>query len=418
MPLNHGNCLPEESGALPAALWQLFKDVERSARMSKDTERSPRMSKDIEKPSRKPLNLAMIIPDGRFLGTAKVRPETGRTRLEALHGALVEARPSSLRRCRIELVWRSVAALKAVLGQEGLGETPGAVLVISVNRRTFWTVMELRHWSPRGDPGGPICIVRRPVMDCCDEYGSWTHQRMENARTALSEQGMSEFGPIHRWTRLLEIMATDMPSGSWANFGICPDGLENRSWPKPDGSWRTLESVPSVRWTGESLPDALIERIRGFLDGKEGSPLGVVIENPAGPELTAKLESLVKQVAGSVRIWRATGHDTAIAARQLARALGKDSAAPAWLDEVPGIELEVRRTGDGEVTENTNSWLPVIPGHEAIPAGQTYHSRLSRERRVTLAPGIEHVHLHLRRGQEGAWDERYSGRSTGHTIRP
>lgn len=143
-----------------------------------------------------------------------------------------------------------------------------------------------------------------------------------------------------------------------------------------------------------------LARIDGMADARlAGLPLGIVVESPAGPEMTADFEALVRELAGPIRIRRTSGSDAALAAGQLARALGRDPRAPAWLDEVPGIELRVRRTGDGNARETDRDWMPMVPSDEAIPAGETYHSRPSNERRASLAPGIEHVHLHLRRGR-------------------
>ena len=393
-----GTYPPEERGALPAALWQLAADATRRTTL--------------------PTHLALVIPDGRSLGAVKVRKDTGRTALETLHETVERARPRSLARSRIELVWRSVAGLQAVMDQGKLGEALGAVLVISVNRRTFWSVLELRRWSRHRASEGPIRIVRRRAMEDCDESEAWTLHRAEAVRRVLAAQGNGHLEEIHRWTRWVEILATGMGSESLATLGIDANAIEHRSWPMPQGAWGVWPNGPSIDWAPGSLPTALERRIERFRNGDEGVPLAIVAESPVGLEMTAAFEGLVRRLATDVPVYRATGTDTARAAAHLATALGRDPEAPAWLDEVPGIELEVRRkTKDGAMTADTE-WMTVVPGDDAIPAGETYHTRPEPARRVALAPGVEHVQLHLRRGQEGAWDERYSGQHTGHVIRP
>lgn len=395
----HGNCLSSEREILPAALWQLVADASRRA----DT----------------PPHLALVIPDGRYLGAAKVRKETGRTALESLHQALEQARPRALTRSRIEFVWRSVAALRTVLDQGGFEDgPPGAVLVISVNRRTFWTVLELRPWPPSRHGSGPLRIVRRSEMDDCDESEAWTAQRAETVRAALVAEGNGDLESIHRWTRWVEILATGMRPESLAKLGIDAEAIEHRSWPAPEGTWAMWPAPPSITWADASLPPGLLRRIERFRNGEEGKPLAIVVESSVGVEMTAGFESLVRKPAARIPIYRAVGADTARAAKRLAGELGRDPEMPAWLDEVPSIDLEVRKRRDGIASETDTEWMTVVPGNEAIPAGETYHTRPDVARRITLAPGIEHVHLHLRRGQEGAWDQRYSDGSTGYTIRP
>lgn len=393
----HGSSPAEEREALPAALWQLAADATRRADG--------------------PVHLALVIPDGQFLGSVSVRRDTGKTALETLHESLDRSRPRSLTRSRVELVWRSVAALKAVVDQRKLGDRPGAVLVISINRRTFWTVLEFRPWSLTGKGDGPLHIVRSPAMDDCEESEAWTAQRVRTVRRALADQGNDHLGEIGRWTRWVEILATGMGTESLAKLGIDANAIEHRSWPMSCGGWEVWPDTPPINLVTNPLPVALRRRIEGFRNGNEGVPLAIVVESPAGLEMTAAFEASVRQLAKGVPIFRAIGADTAWAAAQLADVLGRDPNAPAWLDKVPGIELEVRtRTKDG--TTRATEWLTVVPGNEAIPAGETYHTHPDPARRVTLAPGIEHVHLHLRRGRDGEWDERYVGPESGHTIRP
>ncbi|MCY4381869.1 MAG: hypothetical protein OXE44_01810 [Nitrospinae bacterium] len=395
-----GNCLPLNRSALPAALWELV------------TEAARRVDN--------PAHLALVIPDGRYLGIPNVQKETGKTALETLHYALVEARPTTLTRSRVEveLVWRSVAALKAVMDRGEIGDKPGAVLVISVNRRIFWTVLELRAWPPNSPSTGPLHIVRKPVMDNCEENEAWTARRMEAVRTALVDQGADDLEAFHRWTRYVEILATGMSQEALAELGIDMNAIEHRSWPIACGKWEVWRDAPSIQWAKASLPRALEQRIVKFRSQTESTPLAIIVESPVGLEMTVGFEALVRELAAGIRILRVTGADTARAASRLADALGLDPQKPAWLDEVPGIDLKVRKRESVDGKETDTSWMPVVPRNEAIPAGETYHTCHHEDRRVTLAPGIEHIHLHLRRGNEGAWDERYSGWSTGHTIRP
>ena len=384
--------------ALPAALWQLVADA---AHMP-----------------RSPTHLALVVPDSRYLGTPKIQEDTGHTALEALYNCFLDARPAALTRNRIELVWRSVAALRAVLDRGVLGDEPGAVLVISVNRRIFWTELELRTWSRSGEGSSPLHIVRRPVMDDCEESEAWTAQRLEIGRAALADKGMCSLEEIHRWTRWVEILATGVPSESFARLGIDANAIEHRSWPTHEGGWTVWPDTSSVPWTIASLPPALEKRLQQFQDNVEVAPLAIVVENPVGIEMTLGFEALLREFAPGILVCQATGADTARAAAKLANSLGLEQDAPAWLDEVPGIELEVRERLTGKAQQVETQWIPVVPRNEAIPAGKTYHTSPDARRRVVLAPGVEHIHLHLRRGSEGQWNERYSGRTTGHTIRP
>ena len=57
-------------------------------------------------------------------------------------------------------------------------------------------------------------------MADCDEHESWTHRRAMEAHTALEKQGVHDLEAIHRWTRMVEVMATNMPNRSWAKYGI------------------------------------------------------------------------------------------------------------------------------------------------------------------------------------------------------
>ena len=254
-------------------------------------------------------------------------------------------------------------------------------------------------------------------MDDCEEDEAWTKLRVQAVEAVLVARDNGQLDEIRRWTRWIELLATGMRPESLEMFGIDARAIEHRSWPKPDGGWEVCPDAPAIEWMSNRLPTALTSRIEGFRNKDEGEPLAIVIDSPVGVEMTLAFERLVRKLAQGIPIFRATGTDTARAAARLAAALGRDPDAPAWLDEVPGIEVEVRERTTERVAETTK-WMSVVPGREAIPAGQIYHTRPDPARRVTLAPGIEHIHLHLRRGRDDAWDERYSGKDTGHRIRP
>ena len=399
----HGKCPPDQRYALPDALWQLVSDVSR-------------------RPNSR-AHLAMVVPDGRYLGRPAVNSKTGQTRLETLHSTFLERRPRELNQSRFELIWRSVAALEAARTKSS-AEFPdriGSAMVISVNRRTFWTVSGLSHWPAGGDASGAICIVRKSVMDDCDEDESWSAQRVKFVQAALRAQNPDKFDAIRKWTRFVEILASGMRSESLLAFGMEEDAIEHWSWPVPHGNWEFLRERPSTpieTWPLTALPPRLDEQLRSFAAGREGSPIAVVIESPVGEEMTLDFKRLVQESASDIPIVSVTGRNTANAALDLALALGRDRNAPAWLDAVPSIELKVRqRPTDAPDMETLTTWKPVVAADQVIPAGETYHTPSNaNERAVTLAPGVEHIHLHLRRGSEPTWDERYSGQHTGHII--
>lgn len=405
----YGQCPPEERKTLPSALWPFVADAVRA---------------DAVRTARGPVHLSVVIPDGRCLGTPKVRQDTGKTALETLYDEFIEARPSALGRSRIEFIWRSVAALKAAMDQGKLGSKPGAVLVISVSRKISWTVLELCPWPRGSGTEEALHILRRPAMDDCKESESWTARRVKVVREALAAQGAEDLEAIHRWTRYIEILATGMSQERLrGEFHIDSEAIEHRSWPLSEGIWMVAPAASPIRWAKALLPRALEKRIEGFRNGNEGVPLAIVLETPVGVEMTRELEALLRESATGVPIYRTTGMETVQAAESLARALGPDHKVPAWLDRVPGIDLEVRRRQTSAAEKMFDKgWLAVVSGNEAVPAGRRYQTQPDESRRVKLVPGIEYVHLHLRRGgdQEG-WDERYyyySDRGVGHAIRP
>ena len=404
----HGAVDATMRNALPLAVWQLVADCARSSGQA-----------DVA-------HLALVIPDGRYLGRPQIDGETGRTALETLHRTFNENRPRGQSRSRVELIWRSVATLKAAMSAapERVGRSAGDVLVINVNRRIFWTVLQLRHWTRGGKGGtGSLCIIRRPVMDDCNADESWTAKRVENVRTALQAESAEDMDALRRWTRGLEILATGMNSGSLAEFGVEMDALEHWSWPVADGGWKLLRQVPTMKWSKASfsLPERLHRRLKVFAEDRPTGlqkPLAIIIESPTGVEGVSGFERMVRKVAPTVPIVRVAGRKTVEAAADLALTLGRDPNAPAWLDEVPAIDLKVRNTAVDGTTPTVTAWKPVIANREAIPAGEIYHTPPDDARKVTLAPGVEYVHLHLRRGSGDRWDERYSGQKTGHNILP
>ena len=402
-----GRHLSENASALPDALWHFVSEISR--RSSATT------------------HLAVVVPDGQYFGLPKVIPKTGQTRLEVLHNAFMDRRPQNLSRSRFELIWRSVAALQAATtgAPRDVGEKPGSILVISLNRKTYWTVIELRHWSSGKGGKRAIRIVRKPLMDDCNEEQAYTAQRAEFVQEVLAEESRIDFDALREWTRSVEVLATGMGPKSLAAFGINGEAIEHWSWPTLDGRWKFLNNRPTMpieTWPQFSLPAKLNERIESFAAGNEGVPRAIIVECPAGADMTTGFERIVRAIAPDIPVLTVTGRGVSVAAQSLALALGGDPDAPAWLDEVPAIELEVRQdtpyTSNMELELDT-AWKAVVPGQQAIPAGETYHTPSDPENRaVTLAPGIEHIHLHLRRGDREYWDERYSGQHTGHTIVP
>ena len=385
-----GHCSEEDRHALPKTLWQLVKDT--------------------AKLEVQPPHLAVVIPDGRLLGTLEL--ENGKTKLDRFYETLFTSRPNNIRRSRLELIWRSVATLKAIM-DKGLIHGTGFVFVINVNRTLSWTVLEICNW-PRDNPNGPRSIVRRPIMDDCDADESWTQKRLDEAKNTINQMGQYNVDEIQSLSRMLDIMATGMSPNSWEKYGIDVNELEFRSWPTASGDWEIIPEIPRVNFGKSVLSKKLTEHICKFVNGEEGKPLGVVIESPVGTEMTDDMAKLVKQIAKSLAIWRVSGSDVINASRTLAQELGQNHDKPAWLDEVPAIDLNVRKEDDLD-------WQVIIPKNKAVPAGNTYRSQPNKEHHVEIAAGVEHVHLHFRRrtyNEFNEWEERYSSIETGHTIIP
>ena len=287
--------------------------------------------------------------------------------------------------------------------------------MISVNRRTFWTMLELRRWSPDSSDGdGPICIARSLETDDCDDGEAWTARRLATVEECLAAEPKENIASLKKWTRAVEILACGMTSDSLREFGIYDDAVEQWSWPAGGGNWEHItQRQPPSGWPAPTLPARLEKKLKDACVGTRSGLLAVVVECPTGKEMTSRFARSISEAAPDVPVVNIVGRQTAEAAHDLAFRLGQSNGAPAWLDVVPPIEYEVRsRTADG--SQVATSWKSIIPADEAIPAGETYVTKLrGADNLVRLAPGVEHVHLHLRRAGR---DERYSGRATGHTI--
>ena len=396
----HRHGLLEQGGAspLPASLWNLVGSANRA---DKET-----------------IHLALIVPDNQFFGSPRIVQE-GKTRLEILYDSLYSARQSSgLMTSQFELVWRSVAVLQAVLDEGKLKDQEGKVLVVSVNQKIFWRVLRLRDWS-RGDPGnGPICIQRTPMIVSRNYCNVGEKPWMKDLLTRVEDQYSVEYENLSKWTRCMELLVTNPSSETLDQLDIDASAIEHRTWPFDDGenvSWRTEApmAVPK-NYAKVSILKELIEIIEKFLSRQEETPIAVIIENPIDDKIFDHIQPLRRILSEKFQIHYVSGADTARAAARLANVLAESNhpKSPAWLDSVPEIQLKVRKkTDDGR---SYTDWKPVISGDEVVPAGELYSTQPDEERRIILAPGIEYVHLHLNRGGEGVWEERY----TQHAIDP
>ena len=389
-----------EAPPFPSALWKLVEAANREAN--------------------DPINLALIVPDDQIFGNTKVVQE-GKTRLETLYSSLYAARPPRLMRSRIELVWRSVAVLQAVLDKEELKDKEGEVLVVSVNDRILWRVLELRPWSRNDSGDSPIRIVRTPVNVSIENSKRGEIPWMKDLLRSVEIQNSVDLEKFSQWTRWMEILVTNASSETLDQLGIDANAIEHRTWPFVDGenvSWRTeAPTVVSKNCATDLLPDKLEEVITRFLSPQKEIPLAIIIENPIGDEMVAGFRSLHRNLGDRIQIHHVSGADTARAAARLAEVLAETNHpdSPAWLDSVPEIQLKVREKLDGDQVGSNTNWIEVVSGNEVVPAGEIYSTQPDKRRRITLAPGIEYVHLHLRRsGDEDEGDERY----THHAIEP
>ena len=389
-----------EAPPFPSALWKLVEAANREAN--------------------DPINLALIVPDDQIFGNTKVVQE-GKTRLETLYSSLYAARPPRLMRSRIELVWRSVAVLQAVLDKEELKDKEGEVLVVSVNDRILWRVLELRPWSRNDSGDSPIRIVRTPVNVSIENSKRGEIPWMKDLLRSVEIQNSVDLEKFSQWTRWMEILVTNASSETLDQLGIDANAIEHRTWPFIDGenvSWRTeAPTVVSKNCATDLLPDKLEEVITRFLSQQKEIPLAIIIENPIGDEMVAGFRSLHRNLGDGIQIHHVSGADTVRAAARLAEVLAETNHpdSPAWLDSVPEIQLKVREKLDGDQVGSNTNWIEVVSGNEVVPAGEIYSTQSDERRWITLAPGIEYVDLHLRRsGDEDEWDERY----THHAIEP
>ncbi len=379
---------------LPSVLWKL---VEAANRVDKET-----------------VHLALIVPDNQFFGNPKVVQEEGKTRLEILYDSLYSARQSSgLMRNRFELVWRSVAVLRAVLDRGELTNQLGDVLVVSINKKICWRVLKLRRWSRDKSESCPIRI-ERTSMKVSRNYSNMGEKRwMSDLLAKVENQNSVKFKKLKGWTRCMEMLVTNASSETLNKLELDVSAIEHWTWPLVEGesvSWRSEAPIVVPKNHARILLlNKLKAIIKKFLHQTE-KPLAVVIENPVGDEIFDHIRLLHRILSDNIQIHYVSGADTTKAAARLAQVLAESNhpQSPAWLDSVPEIQLTVReKLDDGQGGSNTK-WIAVVSGNEVVPAGEIYSTLPDEGRRVALAPGIEYVHLHLRRGGEGAWEERYT----------
>ena len=386
---------------LPSALWKL---VEAANRATDD-----------------PIHLALIVPDNHLFGNPNVMKGVGKTSLEILYNSLYEARPQSLMRSRIELVWRSVAVLQAVLDEEELRDENREVLVVSVNNKIYWRVLKLRLWSLDELDNNQIRIERTPINVSRNYSNMGEILWIDDLLTREKKDFPVKFENLSRWTRGMEILVTNASSKTLDQFDIDADAIDHRTWPFVKGEsvvWRTEAplTVPK-NYTKVSLLKKLKKLIKKFLSQQEKIPLAVIIENPIDDEMLDHIWPLHRILGDEIQIHYVSGAATTRAAAQLARVLAESNhpQSPAWLDSVPEIQLEVREKSDDYHVGSDTDWKAVIPKNEVVPAGELYSTQPDERRRITLAPGIEYVHLHFRRrGDKNAWVDYY----TRHAIEP
>ena len=388
----------ENSKALPKSLWQIVKDVPEIGQSE--------------------VNLALIVPDGEFFGRL---PEPGKkANLEYFYERLVNERPRDLRRSKLEIIWRSVAVLKAAQKKYHEKKHPfnqhGNVLVVSINRKVYWARLKLRDWITKQEKAsdGKVFIERKLNRSFnCKEGESWFQNRLEDVKKAVSERNSCEISSIEDQTRFLEIHASGITEELQKKYRLDHRDLEHQTLITQDNKWGAISTPESIHWSNYQLPIKLINEIEEF--SKDPSSLGIVIENPIGRKSTTGFEMLLRGVSGKLDVFGIYAHETVKAAHTLAQELGRDPKSPAWLDEVPAIEIKVRNSTRGEQNDSQGfDWVPIIPKGEAVPAGEFYSTKPEDQPPISLAPGIEHVHLHFKRWQ----DERYSGKDTGHYIKP
>ena len=385
---------------LPSALW---KSIEEASRRTDDS-----------------INLAIVLPDDKILGSSKVSEISGVTQLETLHNSFHEARPIKLIRSRIELIWRSVAVVQAALCKGYLNDFVGHVLVISVNERITWRVMELRRWRRPSEDEEKIRIVRSPFTGNRDDYTQsgvclWMENYSSLDKHFLNSADADQFRKSTRW---VEILATDASAKTIENIGINPNAIEHRSWGKgvnERSQWTIVPpDFPFDFGSTQFIQEKLLGIIEKFPVHEFDYPLPIIIENPVGDDVAKKIQPFSRKFDRMIEFFTVSGSETAEAASSLAKILGEANHpnGPAWLDSVPEIQLEVRNKLANHGENGDTRWVKVVSGNDAIPAGEIYSSTLDKNRRITLAPGIEEVYLHFRRGDE------HEGGFTRHSIEP
>lgn len=394
--LNRLSLKPDDVSPLPCALWNLVEAV------------------NVANP---PSHLALIVPDDHVFGSPKIVQE-GKTRLEILFRSLQAARPASLSRSRVELVWRSVAVLQAVLDKNKLKDEVGEVLVISVNDQILWRVLELRYWSRNNSDDGRIHIVRTPLEASGNHRNSGEVPWIKELRAIVENRISDDVEKLGQWTRLIEILASNLSSTKLSQFGIDSNAIEHKTWPIGDeyGLWQK-DALPDVleNFDINALQKKLRKIVTNFINRQINKPIAIIVENPISEELVAGMRFFHQLSGENVPVYFVSGTDTLEAATRLAKVLAESNhhEGPAWLDSVPEIQLEVRGNLDDDQVDTTN-WVKVVSENEAVPAGEIYSTPKDRHRQINLAPGIEYVHLHLCRGNKDLWDERY----TQHAIDP
>ena len=395
--LNRFSLKTEDVSPLPCALWSLVEAA------------------NVANP---PSHLALIVPDDHVFGSPKIVQE-GKTRLEILFRSLQAARPASLSRSRVELVWRSVAVLQAVLDKNKLKDEVGEVLVISVNDQILWRVLELRYWSRNNSDDGRIHIVRIPLETSGNHRNSGEVSWIKELRAIVENRISDDVEKLGQWTRLIEILASNLSSTKLSQFGIDSNAIEHKTWPIGDHEYALWQKdVPAdvlENYDIDTLQEKLRKIVTNFLNRQINKPIAIIIENPISEELVTGMRFFHQLSSENVPVYFVSGTDTLQAATRLAKVLAESNhhEGPAWLDSVPEIQLEVRGKLDDDQFGTTN-WIEVVSENEAVPAGEIYSTSMDKRRQITLAPGIEYVHLHLRRGNEDSWDERY----TQHAIEP
>ena len=354
-----------------------------------------------------PLDLALVIPDDNLFGSSMVN--RGNTNLERLYGNFYRSRPSKLINRQVRLIWRSVATLYAALEQGFIKFREGKVLVININQQLNWKLMELRRWKHDSRHHDTIHITRLPSSNPDESKlnGSVSWMRHNKSQEKILSKTVDP-KIFYKSTRWAEILAMDAPESSIIDLGVDPNAIEHRSVEVGYSTKEDWRLVPSTLMLNPGVTSLVLGEIgkviESVVDELGEFPLAIVIENPIGEKISRWFTSLSERICSNVNIYHISGAETVKAASKLASILSDKNhhEAPAWLDTVPEIQVEVR---DKDTSTN---WHAIVAGNEVIPAGESYGSTLAKKRRVVLAPGIQHIHLHLRRGHGKPWESRYT----------